>query len=338
MIAAPPCPGASWGPLYHGVGPSSDGHRTMATNMLRRSQVAAPATRSSTTDWRFRPATTLESLRGTWRSRHLLHLLGVFAIRRMFRLTLLGPLWLIIHVAMDILSKTFIFGGVLNVQTPNGVPYIMFLLTGMLGWRLFQHTLTFGIKSFQRFRGIVRDLDFPLLIVPVAATAQALVEFALYAAVLAAGFAYYWIKAGNILFETGPQLLLAPLGLLGCLVLGWGLCCWLAPINYRMRDVRFMLSYAVGFWLYLTPVVYPLSRLDGFPLLLAKLNPMAPLIEMIKFGLIGGGNIGPEFAAYGLGVSAVIFITGLMFLNRVGPRILREPAAVNYDDDEEEEL
>jgi lipopolysaccharide transport system permease protein len=255
----------------------------------------------------------------------------------MFRLTLLGPLWLIIHVAMDIAGKTFIFGSVLNVRTPNEVPYIMFLLTGMLGWRLFQHTLTSGIKAFQRFRAIVRDLDFPLLIVPIAGTAQALVEFALYLGVLMAGFAYYWIKADNILFETGPQLLLVPLGLAGCLVLGWGLCCWLAPINYRARDVRFVLSYAIGFWLYLTPVVYPLSRLSGFPLLLAKLNPMAPMIEMIKYGLIGAGNIGFRFAAYGLGMAALTFASGLIFLNRVGPRVLREPAAIGTDDDDEEE-
>lgn len=257
----------------------------------------------------------------------------------MFRLTLLGPLWLVIHVAMDLAGKTFIFGGVLNVQAPHEVPYIMFLLTGMLGWRLFQHTLTSGMKAFQRFRGIVRDLDFPLLIVPVAGAAQALVEFSLYLGVLLAGFAYYWIKAGNILFETGPQLLLAPLGLVGCLVLGWGLCFWLAPINYRARDVRFVLAYAIGFWLYLTPVVYPLSRLSGVPLLLAKLNPMAPLIEMIKFGLIGDGNIGYRFATYGLGVAVLTFASGLMFLNRVGPRVLREPAAVgSYDDEDEEDL
>lgn len=282
-------------------------------------------------------ATILETFRDTWRERHLLRLFGIFAIRRMFHGTLLGLYWIPLAVAVDIGGKVFLFGSVLSVRTPNGVPYVVFLLAGLLGWRLFHETVNFGVRSFQYFRKYALNFHFPLAIVPVANSARALVHFVAYLAVVGAGLGYYAAR-GVVYLETSAQLLFVPLGLLLCVVFGWGLTFFLAPLNYRARDVRFIVRAVLPLWMYLTPVVYPLDRLDGPLLLLAKLNPMAPIVEMIKFGLIGGGSVGPEFAAYGVASALGTFLAGLLFLNAFGPRLLSSQAAAVADEDDEDDV
>lgn len=275
------------------------------------------------------------SLGEVWHARHLLRLFGAFAIRRKFTLTLLGPGWIIVTVAMDIAGKTFLFGGVLNVRTPEGVPYIIFLLAGLLGWTLFQHTLLFGVRSFQWYRKYLDSLHIPLPIIPVAAGAQALLQFVIYLGVIGAGLAYYAAR-GQAYYQHGVRLLLVPLGLVLCLLFSWGLSFLLAPLNYRKRDVRLLLTYVLMFWQYVTPVVYPLQALHGPLLLAAKLNPLAPMMEMIKFGLIGGGNIGIEWACWGAGCAVATFLIGLATLGRFGPRALARPLMVGADDDDDD--
>jgi lipopolysaccharide transport system permease protein len=124
-----------------------------------------------------------------------------------------------------------------------------------------------------------------------------------------------------------------------CLLFGWGLSMLLAPINYRKRDVRLVLKYGLQFWMYVTPVVYPLENLHGMVLLVAKLNPLAPMVEMIKFGLIGGGNIGVHFVLYAIGAATGTFFAGLLVVNRYGPSVLARPLlddGIADDDDDDD--
>jgi lipopolysaccharide transport system permease protein len=296
---------------------------------------AVPAPREPA-DYPYRTESVAESLAAAWRSRHLFWLLGGEAIRRTFFLTLLGPLWILVHVGMDIGGKTFLFGAVLNVPTPNEVPYIVFLLTGMLGWTLFQQSLSFGVKSFQRYRRYAERMQFPLLILPIAGGAQALLHFFIYLCIVVAGLGYYALR-GQVYYETGAQLLFVPYGLVLCLLFSWGISMLLAPLNYRKRDVRLVLKYALQFWLYVTPVVYPLQNLHGIVLLIAKLNPLAPMVEMIKFGLIGGGNVGVHFVIWGTGAAVVAFAAGLVVVSRYGPLVLARPLVTADADDDDDD-
>ena len=280
--------------------------------------------------------TVRESLVEAWHSRHLLAHFGGEAIRRTFFLTVLGPLWIFLHVVMDIGGKTFLFGGVLGVKTPDGVPYIIFLLTGMLGWTLFQQTLNFGVRSFQRYRRYAARLNVPLLLLPISCGAQALLQFFIYLAVVVAGLAYYAVR-GQTYYETGPRLLFVPYGLVLCLLFAWGLSLMLAPINYRKRDVRLVLRYAMQFWLYVTPVVYPLTALHGPFLMAAKLNPLAPMTEMIKFGLIGGGNVGVHFVLWGTAAAVGSFALGIVVTNRLGPKVLARPLISDGGGDDDDD-
>jgi lipopolysaccharide transport system permease protein len=266
-------------------------------------------------------------------ARHLFRVLTITAVQRFLRSTFLGPLWLGIHVFMNIASKAFIFGAVLSVKTPRDMPYGLFLMTGMLGWQLFQDTISYGLRSYQRNRRYFNEFYFPLAIVGIAGSGQALIEFFLYLTCMIAGFAWYWHTSGIFYLEIGPNLLLAAYGIVLCFLFSWGLSLVLGPLNYRARDVRHVLKYVIGFWLYLTPVVYPLENLHGVTLVLAKANPMAPIVQMIKYGLIGYGAIGVRFVVYGTVVSIGTFLFGLWFVNRFGHTLVAGETNMDMDDD-----
>jgi len=225
-----------------------------------------------------------------WRHRALLPLLGSRIVMKTYAKTILGRWWLLILPLMDTLGKTLIFGGLLKISTPHAIPYLLFLLVGMQGWRLFQRTLYLGTRSFDRYAKLTRSFQFPILLVPLASTAAGLVEFAVYLLIIAGTLTYYWAADGVFYLQLQPELLLGLAGFALCILFAWGLSFWTAVLNSRARDTRLALRYVFQLWLYITPVIYPLSTVPGSLRTLAQINPMAPIIEMTKYGLIGAGH------------------------------------------------
>ena len=89
----------------------------------------------------------------------------------------LGPTWIILQTFMGVVGYSLIFGGgVFNFRAPNGMPYFLYMMVGMMGWQLFQSTLTISARSFLRLRSLISDIYFPLILVPIAGSAQALVR------------------------------------------------------------------------------------------------------------------------------------------------------------------
>jgi ABC-type polysaccharide/polyol phosphate export permease len=283
--------------------------------------------------------TIREALGDAWHNRHLLRGLAANVVMLSFRKTILGPGWILIQALMDTIGKAFIFGSLVQVKGPDNIPYLVFLLGGMLGWRVFQRTLYITTRAFDRFSRLTRDLDFPLLLVPIASTAQLAFEFAVYTGLLIVALAYYSLRDGHLFLNTGPELFFAPLGLLWALVFAWGLAMFTGPLNSRARDVRHVLRNVVPLWLYLTPVIYPLDRLHGAVRVLAQLNPMAPIVEMIKVGILGAGVVDPKAAAWSLLITTSVFLSGVWFVSRHGARIAGiSRGRDSFFDEEEDEL
>jgi lipopolysaccharide transport system permease protein len=275
------------------------------------------------------------SLSEAWQSRHLV----MPMLSRVFpdySQAILGRSWLVIRPGMDIFGKALIFGGVLGARAPNGVPYTIFLLVGLQGWRLFQRTLMFGTRSFRRFNRLNRNLNVPLLLVPVASTAIGVVELLVYQAFTIGVLVYYQVVTGHFYLQVGPQLLVGVAGWLLCLVFAWGIGMFFSVLAARAMDVRFGMRYVLELWLYCTPVVYSLDAVPTRFRALAEANPLTPVMEMIKYGFLGAGQI--RLASTVWGVSAILLtcLAGLWFFNRTAPGLrLRD---VSDEEDEEDEL
>ena len=280
------------------------------------------------------------SLVESWRSRRVLWQIAYAALLAYIVKYRLGPFWIIFQTFMGLVGYTLIFGGgVFNVQAPNGMPYFLFTMVGMMGWTLFSSTLQISSRSFLRLRSLLRSIHMPLILVPVAGSAQALMRFALYMIAYVITIIYYWITQGKIYAQLQPKYLaFALFGLLLCVSLAWGISMWTAPLTAHTRDVRMVLKFVVPFWLFVTPVLYPIEHLKGKTRLLAELNPLSSPVEMAHVGFVGAGSVRPYAAIWSVVAITGILASGIWFMNRFGSKVVGLQPDPDADDDDEEGL
>jgi lipopolysaccharide transport system permease protein len=273
-------------------------------------------------------------LRATWEARALVPLVGSRVLIKGYAGTKLGRAWLVLRPGVTVLSMTLLFGAVLNAPS-NGVPYPMFLLTGLLAWLTFDRFVFWAVRSFDVYGRLIRNFAFPLLLVPTASGFAASVEFTIFVSFILIATGVFWIIDGVIYLQFGPELLLAPAGVLLCVCVAWSIGLWLAPLNARWRDVRILTRYVLMLWMYVTPVLYPISALPGWLDFLAVLNPVTAPVELVKEGLIGAGDLHTGALAVTLVTIVVVGGGGLWFFSVSAPGAVRRVAEFSGEDDEE---
>ena len=273
------------------------------------------------------------ALRDAWAHRGTLIPLGAGMLRVQYRYTVLGLWWIPIVVLFNTIGRTVIFGGIFNLPSPHGVPYFLFILTGSLAWTIFDRSLILGLRGFQRFSRLTKELTFPLLLVPIAVTAQALYLYGFQLLLLLGALVYYSIDMHTVI--PGFSIVLAPIALLWCLLLAWGIGFFTAPIYARARDIRFILRFVLPFWMYVTPVVYPLNQIGGKFRLVAFLNPLAAPVELFKFSIFGQGVVTAPLLLWSAFATLTVLLAGLWFLDRFGRRLIGIAGGLDREDDVE---
>jgi lipopolysaccharide transport system permease protein len=264
-----------------------------------------------------RPVRRLQPSRGlvpidlgeVWRYHELLYYLVWREIKARYKQTYLGIGWAILRPLMLMIVFAAIFGGLAGIDSGTGAPYPLFLYAGLLPWTYFQSAVTAGSLSFLNSGPLISKAYFPRLYAPLAAISAPLVDFALGLTVLLGLFAWY---------EEAPSwhLVALPFFLLLALLIALGFGLWLSGLAVRYRDVGFALPFVAQIWMYLTPVVYPVSLVpERFQWLLA-LNPMTAVVEGCRWALIGKPAPSAGVLAAGAGVTAVVVLSGLFIFRR----------------------
>jgi lipopolysaccharide transport system permease protein len=270
---------------------------------------------SSTAAWVIEPRREglVARLREVWRYRRLLRFFAAKSLQKLYRRTVLGWSWIFIRPLFPILVNTIIFGGVLGVGS-HGVPYFLFVTAGSAVWELFASAVTWGTRSLELNRGFMSRIYVPRLILPMATMTPAYVNFSIHLGVLAIGLIYYRVTAG-VSYFTPWNLGWALAGFLLAGLLALGIALWTSVPGLQARDVRFTLGYVLGFWLFLTPVLYPINVEPKYAWLLS-LNPMTAVVNAFKFGVLGIGDVSLRDLAVTVTITAVVFVSGLWYFGR----------------------
>ncbi len=250
-----------------------------------------------------------------WRYRRILWFLVRQRVRDRYEGLTLGPFWLLARPLAPILIGSFVFGGLLNVPSDR-VPYFLFFLTGTSCWRIFERSLMWVTRGLERVRGLVKKVYFPRIIAPIAAVSPALAEFGALLALLLIASGVYWFKDGVMYLQFGPRMLVAVLAIVLTVFFSISVGLFTAVMQVRHRDVRYSLRYVGQFWNLATPVIYPMSQIPPKYHFLMYLNPMAPLVETYKWGMLGIGAfpVGPFISA--IVVTTIVFAVGVVFFYR----------------------
>jgi lipopolysaccharide transport system permease protein len=253
--------------------------------------------------------------RDLWRYRRLLRFFGRKTLEKQYARTILGWGWLLIRPLFPLFVKTLVFGGLLAVAS-DGVPYFLFLVIGTSSWELFSGSVMWGTRSLDLNRGLLKRLYVPRLILPIAMMTPALLTFVIHVAVIIGALVYFRL-ADNVWYVGQPRGLLWSAASVVCtLLLALGLALWTSVPALRARDVRFTMNYLLGFWVFLTPVFYPLSAVPQEWRAWVALNPMAVYVQMFKMGILRSETPSPQHLITAGAITLVVVVSGFWYFNR----------------------
>lgn len=239
-------------------------------------------------------------LRDLWAYRELLYFLTWRDVKVRYKQTELGIAWAIIQPLFTMLVFTLFFGRLAGVPSDN-VPYPVFAYAGLLAWTFFANAITNSGNSLVGSANLITKVYFPRMIIPGAAVAAGLVDFAIAFVILVLLMVYYGVM-------ITWSILMFPVVVLLTTLLALGMGMWLSALNVKYRDVRFALPFLVQLWMFLSPVIYPASFLPAKYRWLLSLNPMTGIIEGYRSSLFGR-----PFNWIALAISAVITLTLLIY-------------------------
>lgn len=222
-----------------------------------------------------------------WRYKDLLFMYVKRDIVTLYKQTILGSLWFIIQPVLTTIMFMFVFGGIAGIST-DGVPQAVFYLAGLVCWNYFSDCLTKCSDTFNANQSIFGKVYFPRLIVPLSITVSNLIKMAIQFVLFLAVFLYYYFTLDNLHVNIAILLLPLLVVMLGCLGLGFGLI--ITSMTTKYRDLRFLISFGVQLWMYITPVIYPLSVMkNNFPhyMWVIVANPLTAILETFKYGFTG---------------------------------------------------
>ena len=219
------------------------------------------------------------NLRDIWAYRELLYFLTWRDVKVRYKQTLLGAAWAIIQPLFTMLIFTLFFGKLAKVPS-DGIPYPIFAYAGLLPWTFFSNAITNSGNSLVGSSNLITKVYFPRMIIPGAAVAAGLLDFAIAFLILIGLMIYYGIAL------TWSILLLPVLvALTALLALGVGM--WMSALNVKFRDIRYALPFVIQLWMFISPVIYPVSFLPEQLRWAMMLNPLTGIIEGYRASLLG---------------------------------------------------
>lgn len=231
-----------------------------------------------------------------------------------FKQTILGPLWFFIQPLLTTITYVVIFGRVAKLST-DGIPMLLFYLSGITIWNYFSETLTRTSGVFRENANLFGKVYFPRLTMPVSIIISNLLRFAIQFLLFLLVWVYYLVATDAI--QPNFYLLLTPVLILimGLLALGFGMT--ISALTTKYKDLTFLVTFSIQLLMFATPVIYPMSTVpDNYKRILAA-NPISAVIETFRFGFLGSGTFSWGALLYSFAFSLVVLFIGVVIFNRV---------------------
>lgn len=283
-----------------------------------------PETASSTSDGPEVWDLVLRPKRG-WFDLHLKDLwcyrdLVLLFVRRdfvaQFKQTILGPMWFVLQPLLTTIMFTIVFGNIAKLST-DGLPKLLFYLSGNILWQYFAECLTQTSDTFRSNAGIFGKVYFPRLAVPLSIVISQLLKLGLQFGFFLCFWLYYALFTGVDIHLTAAALLF-PVLVLIMAMMGLGAGIIASSLTTKYRDLRFLLTFGVQLLMYTTTVIYPLASIrGGYSRYFILANPMTPIIETFRYGFLGTGSFSWQYLGYSASFSVITLLLGVLVFTKV---------------------
>lgn len=254
-------------------------------------------------------------LKEVWQYRDLIMLFTKRSFVVSYKQTILGPAWIFLNPLFSSLVYAFVFGGIAGIGT-DGVPSILFYLSGNAVWLFFFSCVTRNAGTFTENANVFGKVYFPRLTMPISNVLSAVIQFGVQMILVLLFLAYYVITGAVQPNWTAWLLIPAVLLHLGMLGMGFGII--VSSLTTKYRDLGVLVGFGMQLWMYATPIVYPMSELaGGWMQVILEINPLTAPVELFRYAVLGQGVILPGSLALSWAMTVAVMVIGILIFNRV---------------------
>lgn len=243
-----------------------------------------------------------------WQHRELLYFFVWRDLKVRYKQTFFGAAWAVLQPLLLMAVFSVSVGRIAGVG-PTGTPYPLFVFAGLVPWTLFSQSLTGASNSLVGGEAIITKVYFPRLLLPFAAVGSFLLDFVIALAVLVLLLVVFG-------FVPSLAILWLPVFTVLVVVTALGIGTFLAAVNVRYRDVKYVVPFLVQLWMFASPVIYTGSLIPAQWQTLYALNPMTGAIEGFRWAVLGGPR--PDDVILVSAAAAVLtLVAALLYFRRV---------------------
>jgi len=191
----------------------------------------------------------------------------------------------------------------------------LFYMSGNLLWGFFSSCLNRGSGTFLGNARLFGKVYFPRLVSPISDIIFSFINY-LIQMVVFVGLVIFFTLTGDVV-RPNLTLLAVPLMVVQTACLGMGIGLIISSITTKYRDLNILVGFGVSLWMYITPVVYPVSRIPQWLKGIFMLNPVAPIIESYRHAFLGSGSFEWFYWLISLGVTVIVVFFGLIVFTKV---------------------
>lgn len=255
------------------------------------------------------------NLKEVWRYRDLILLFTKRSFMLTYKQTILGPAWIVLNPLISSLIYAFVFGGIAGIGT-DGVPTLLFYLCSNAIWIYFSTCVTQNATTFTGNAAVFGKVYFPRLATPISNVLSSVIQFGIQMMLVLIFMVVYLIK-GQV-HPNWAAWALIPLVLIHLGVLGLSCGIVISSLTTKYRDLSILVTFGVQLWMYITPIVYPLSSVgEGWLKTIFMVNPVTPAVELLRYALLGQGSVHWGFYFLSAVLTVALFLFGVMTFNRV---------------------
>lgn len=244
-----------------------------------------------------------------WRYRELIYFLTWRDLKVRYKQTVLGAFWAILQPFLSMVVFSVFFGGLLNIPS-EGIPYPLFSYTALLPWGMFSKALNDAGRSLVTNRAMITKIYFPRMVIPLSSVLASVVDF----------FIAFVVLLGMLLYFNRPPtagVWTLPLFLILAMATALGIGLWLSALNVLYRDIGYIIPFLTQLWFYLTPIVYPASKIPEQWRLLYALNPIVGVVEGFRWALLATSSSPGPVLAVSASVAFAMLISGMFYFRRM---------------------
>ena len=228
-------------------------------------------------------------------------------IKLKYRRSYLGYIWSILNPLLMMMVLVVVFSNLFNHEIPN---FSVYLISGQVIFAFLSEATSVSVVSITGNAALLKKTYVPKYIFTLSKVTSSLVNllFSLVALVLV------------LIFTKTPvtwHVLWVPVILLQVYIFALGVGLILASTAVFFRDVQYLWSVFISIWMYLSPIIYPVSIIpEEYMWWYTNINPLYMYIQQFRDIVMYGNTLSLELFSQGFIYSIVFFLLGLVIFKR----------------------